>query len=159
MAKVKPNDVLFQELMTRQLDGIHIDKRLRYSDLKRICKYVDVSIFDPTQCCMWTGYVTNAGNASKGTYINFYFRGKKVALHRLLYSNFVEELTDDEYLKFSCENKGKCCNIDHLKKFKYRNPSDTVPKRKEVKKKKGVTIFSKDMASEADYDDLYISFD
>ena len=26
---------------------------------------------------------------------------------------------DDEYIKYNCENKGKCCNIYHMKKIKY----------------------------------------
>ena len=54
-------------------------------------------------------------------YINFYFRGKKIALHRLLYINFIGNLDDDEYIKFSCTNKGKCCNLNHLIKYKYVN--------------------------------------
>ena len=89
-------------------------------DQKRICKYICSSIFDENVCCIWDGYVTNINNKSKGTYVNFFFGGRKVALHRLLYTNFVEELHDNEYLKFSCENKGRCCNIHHLKKFKYQ---------------------------------------
>ena len=63
-----------------------------------------------------------------GTYVNFYFRKKKVALHRLLYINFIGHLDDDEYLKFNCENKGKCCNVHHMNKFKYNTieqPNDT----------------------------------
>ena len=70
-------------------------------------------------------------NSNKGTYVNFYFRNKKVALHRLLYSNFVAPLDSSEYLKFNCDNKGICCNINHYEKYKY---SKSIY-RKEIKKK------------------------
>ena len=32
-------------------------------------------------------------------------------------------LSKDEYVKFTCENKGKCCNIHHLKKYRYHKKS------------------------------------
>jgi hypothetical protein len=109
----------FKELMTKQIKNITVSKKLSYNDLKRIAKYITSSIFDENKCCLWTGYITNSNNKNKGTYINFYFRQKKVALHRLLYINFIGELSNDEYLKFSCINKGKCCNIHHMQKFQY----------------------------------------
>lgn len=114
------NNELFKDLIRRQRKTITADKKLQLNDLKRICKYINTSIFDKKKCCIWTGYITNMNNATKGTYINFYFKKKKVALHRLLYCNFVDDLSNDEYLKFNCENKGMCCNINHLKKFKYQ---------------------------------------
>lgn len=121
--RVSKNELL-SELVTRQLDSVAPERRLGYSDLKRICKYLESSIFDEENCSLWSGYVTNSNNDNKGTYINFYFRKKKVALHRLLYCNFVEDISDSEYLKFSCENKGRCCNIHHLRKFQYQKKGD-----------------------------------
>ena len=56
-------------------------------------------------------------NEEKNSYINFYFNGKKHALHRLLYINYIGELLDSEYIKFKCSNKGKCCNINHFYKI------------------------------------------
>lgn len=112
---------LLKELINYQKKDIPTDKKLTYTDLKRICKYLSNSIFDKNSCSLWNGYVTNGQNFTKGLYINFYFRNKKVALHRLLFNNFVEILKDDEYLKFVCENKGRCCNINHLKKYKYQS--------------------------------------
>ena len=112
---------LLSELANRQNKNIPVSKRFQYTDLKRITKYLKSSIFDNDECSIWTGYITNLNNASKGVYINFYFRGKKIALHRLLYINFVGNLDNDEYIKFSCHNKGKCCNINHLIKYKYYN--------------------------------------
>ena len=106
--KTLDNNELLMELINKQLKTIDPKKKLQYCDLKRICKYITTSIFDENQCCMWGGYITNSNNSCKGAYINFYFRNKKAALHRLLYSNFIEDLAKDEYLKFNCENKGRC---------------------------------------------------
>ena len=53
---------------------------------------------------------------------NFYFKDKKkVALHRLLYANFKGEISMKDYIKYSCPNKGKCCNINHMVKFEYNS--------------------------------------
>ena len=133
------NSELLTELLQKQLKNVPIDKKLRYADLKRLCKYLNVSIFDENICSLWKGYVTNTKNISKGVYINFYFKGKKTSLHRLLYINFVDNLSVDEYLKFSCEHKGKCCNITHLKKFPYlKKPSE--PKINEIPKPQNVIL-------------------
>ena len=113
------SDEILNELLKKQLKQTPNEKKLRYSDMKRMCKYINESIFDENKCVIWDGYITNTNKSDRGLYINFFFKGKKTALHRLLYYNFVGELDDDEYLKFTCENKGKCCNIHHLQKFKY----------------------------------------
>lgn len=138
MNNFKDFEFLLKELISKQINNVPIDKKLQYSDLRRICKYIRTSIFDENNCCIWNGYVTNANSKNKGTYINFYFRKKKAALHRLLYSNFIGQLRDDEYLKFNCENKGRCCNIEHLKKFKYHKPTKLITelKNESIKKKK-----------------------
>lgn len=128
-------DDILKELLSKQLKNIPSSKKLQFSDVKRISKYIDSSIFDENRCCLWDGYVTNMNNTCKGTYINFFFRKKKVALHRLLYVNFVGSLSADEYLKFNCENKGKCCNVFHLKKYKYQK-KDSSEKKETHKKHK-----------------------
>ena len=69
-----------RELKRRQLPNIAPSKRLRPNDIHRIVQHTDNSIFDEDKCCLWTGYITNLKNKRKGTYINFYFRNKKVAL-------------------------------------------------------------------------------
>lgn len=117
----KPSTDIIKELLKNQLKNVNISKRLNYNDIKRISKFLTSSIFDPTKCSLWTGYITNEQNQSKGTYINFYFNKKKIALHRLLYLNFIGDIINTEYLKFSCLNKGKCCNIHHLKKYSYNS--------------------------------------
>lgn len=116
---IKNSNEIFKELIKKQLPDVPSKWKLNINDMKRICKYIETSIFDKNNCCMWTGYVTNMNNSNKGTYVNFYFKNKKVALHRLLYSNFVAPLDSSEYLKFNCDNKGTCCNINHYEKYKY----------------------------------------
>ena len=139
--KKNENGAIFKELIFKQLDDVPEEWKLNICDMKRICKYIDTSIFSEGSCCKWTGYVTNANNANKGTYVNFYFRNKKVALHRLLYSNFVAPLDRCEYLKFNFGNRGVCCNINHYEKYKYaekQSNTDKQPKqnRRNCKQKK-----------------------
>ena len=158
--KTMDNNELLMELINKQLPNVDPKQKLQYSDLKRICKYITTSIFNEEQCCIWGGYITNYNNCGKCAYINFYFRKKKATLHRLLYSNFIEKLEKHEYLKFNCENKGKCCNISHIKKFKYSNNSDYVKKtrnsKQSKKKNKIVNIVN---SSTCDRDRLTIKFD
>ena len=107
---------IFKELVSRQLKTIKPAKKLQYNDLKRISKHVNGSLFG-NKCCLWTNSITNIKNPYKGIYVNFYFNGKKRALHRLLYGNFIGNLKKGEYVKYICNNKGKCCNIRHLAKY------------------------------------------
>src|SRR3984885_3781150 len=138
----KNSNEIFKELIKKQLSNIPVQWKLGINDMKRICKYINTSIFDTDKCCIWKGYITNINNSSKGTYVNFYFRNKKVALHRLLYSNFIAPLNSNEYLKFNCDNKGICCNINHYEKYKYLK-----------------TIKETDVVKKEDKDDLTIDFD
>jgi len=121
-----------RELKNKQIPNVPQSKKLRPNDIHRIVRHTDTSIFDEEKCCLWTGYITNLKNKRKGTYINFYFRDKKkVALHRLLYSNFKGEISDKDYIKYSCPNKGKCCNINHMVKFAY-NSNETEESIEEI---------------------------
>jgi hypothetical protein len=111
---------LYKELVQKQIKISN--NKLSIQDIKRINKNLTNSIFSITECSIWNGYITNLNNNNRGTYINFYFKKKKVALHRLLYNNYVSILNNDEYIKYTCINKGKCCNINHMKKYKYNKP-------------------------------------
>jgi hypothetical protein len=127
------NDKLLKELMNHQLDDIPSEWKLEISDMKRICQYINSSIFDMDKCSLWQGYITNENNTEKGRYVNFYYNRKKVALHRLLHINYVTAIDDKFYLKFKCSNKGKCCNIHHCEKHKYIKTSS--PKKSSSIKK------------------------
>lgn len=161
--KYKNND-MFKELIQRQRKNIPNDKKLQLTDLKRICKYINSSIFNKKICCIWDGYITNKNNTTKGTYINFYFKKKKVALHRLLYSNFVDDLYVNEYLKFNCDNKGMCCNIHHLKKFKYQKKNSISSEESAIKSKNNklhnyMTVINNNCINDELKKKLYLTFD
>jgi len=119
------SNIFLKDLLNKQLPNIASSKKLNYNDIKRISKFLTTSIFDQKECSIWNGYITNEKNQSKGTYINFYFNQKKIALHRLLYLNFIGDILNTEYIKFICTNKGKCCNINHMKKYSYNSIENT----------------------------------
>lgn len=125
MVSKKNNDNILSDLIKYQLKDIVPDKKLLYNDLKRISKYLNNNIFDD-DCSIWNGYITVIKNDEKNSYINFYFNGKKYALLRLLYINYIGPLDDSEYIKFKCPNKGKCCNINHF--YKINKNDDTESK-------------------------------
>ena len=132
ISKLERAEIL-TEMTQKQIKEIPNNKKLNYRDIKRLSDYIDQSIFKKGDCCLWKGYVTNSNVTGKVQYINFYFKGRKTALHRILYCNFVSPLGDNEYLKFTCNNRGKCCNLDHMKKHVYLTSttdyteSDTEP--------------------------------
>ena len=121
---IENNNIYLKELLRKQLKNIPLHKKLNYNDIRRISKFISSSIFDENKCSIWNGYITNEKNKSKGTYINFYFNKKKIALHRLLYINYIEDISNNEYIKFTCINKGKCCNLYHMVKNSYNKNSD-----------------------------------
>ncbi len=106
-------DLIYKELVENQLDYEGEDK-LEKNDLLRISENVDNSLFGK-ECVLWTGYITNSNN-NRAKYINFNFKNKKKALHRILFKNFVGKLEKNEYIKYTCNHKGYCCNINHIKK-------------------------------------------
>jgi hypothetical protein len=116
---------LMNELIDKQLKNINQTKKFGYNDITRIVKNIDKSIFG-NECSLWGGYVANI-DRNKSPYINFYFRERKLALHRLLYYNYIGPISENEYIKFSCDNKGKCCTLKHFIKYeKDYNPTYEV---------------------------------
>lgn len=142
---------LVRDLVSMQLPNVAPHRRLLHKDLRRIAKYIDSPIASDDQCCIWNGYVTNIKN-SRGSYINFFFRNKKVAFHRLIYENFKGPIDNNHYIKFICEkddSEGTCCNINHMIKYKYNTkycedctePSQNVSENcKKIKKKANVVL-------------------
>ena len=101
-----------KEMKERQILTYGNDDFLILHYLKTISKYINNSIFG-SECCIWNGYITNNGVK----YVNFYHNRKKTNLHRILYKNFIGELHDNNYLKYTCCNAGKCININHIEKI------------------------------------------
>lgn len=105
------NNIL-NELIYNQLKNIS-DNKLLLSDFKRISDNLNISIFTD-KCSLWLGNVSNINDKN---YINFHLNRKKKSLHRILYSNYIGNITDHEYIKFKCSNKGLCCTISHFYKI------------------------------------------
>lgn len=117
MENKKPNENVFKELKKYQLLDVDEDKKLEDWDFLRISKNLDESIFTSKNCVLWKGFVSNIGSTTKGTYVNFTFNYKKYALHRLLYLNYVGKIYEGEYVRYTCDRKGECCNINHFEKI------------------------------------------
>ena len=110
---------LFKKLIKKQKDDVDEDEKLTIKDLKRLCKYIDSNIFNKKKCCIWKGYVTNSNRNDKTQFINFYFKGKRKIIHRILYANFIDKIDDNEYIKLTYNNRS-CCNVNHIVKFKFK---------------------------------------
>jgi len=121
MGKISKNKILV-ELINNQNDEIENKKRLDVKSLQRISRNIEDSIFGD-KCVIWQGYITYI-ESTNVHYVNFFFNGKKHALHRLLYLNFIGDVKSNEYLKYSCPNKGKCCNINHIYKINSKKTLD-----------------------------------
>lgn len=142
MSGKKYNTKVLEELISKQLEDVPLNYKLSYSDIKRLSKNLDTSIFGE-DCSIWKGFVNMKSNNKK--YVNFYFRKKKIAINRILYLNYIGELDSSEYLSYSCENQGTCCNINHIhiknnninKKIKktMKIEEDNNPKPKIIEKK------------------------
>ncbi len=106
---------LLTELCLKQRKKADKKYFLELNDLIRLLKNIDGNIFNKTDCVLWKGYLTKCNN-NKSCYVNFYLKKRKLALHRILYINFIDDLDVKHYLKFTCDNPGKCCNINHILK-------------------------------------------
>ena len=106
---------LLTELCLKQRKKADKKYFLELNDLIRLLKNINSSIFHKTECILWKGYLTKCNN-NKSCYVNFYLKKRKLALHRILYINFIGDLDVKHYLKFTCDNPGKCCNINHILK-------------------------------------------
>ncbi len=147
---------ILNELVNNQLKDVPDDKKLQLHDILRVRKNITTSIFDPKECCLWNGYVTNLNKSNKGTYVNFYFKHKKVALHRLLYYNYIGQISKNDYLKYNCNNKGICCNINHLNKFRYNKGENIEETSEVVDKSKKIKFIDK---NDTDNNRLCVKFD
>jgi len=127
MGKISKNKILV-ELINNQLDDIENKKKLDVKSLQRISRNIEGSLFG-NECIIWQGYITYI-ESTNVHYVNFFFNGKKHALHRLLYLNFIGDVKSNEYLKYSCPNKGKCCNINHIYKINSKKKTLDLKKKK-----------------------------
>lgn len=131
------NNIL-ENLIKNQKDHIESKSKLLLSDLKRLTNNLTSDIFSD-DCSLWNGPILITNNKE---YINFFINGKKVSLNRILYKNYVGELYDNEYLKYSCINKGKCCSLKHIYKInKKENKIEKMEIIEEKIKKSNIVSF------------------
>ena len=140
MGKISKNKILI-DLINNQKDDVDQNKKLDVKSLQRISRNIEDSIFS-NKCVLWQGYVTYISSTDTH-YVNFFFNGKKHALHRLLFLNFKGDVGKNEYLKYKCENKGKCCNINHILKINSKKHLD-LDKTQSAEKEDNKNIEDKD---------------
>ena len=128
------NDIL-GNLIKNQKENIELKSKLLLSDLKRLTNNLTKDIFYD-ECSLWEGPILVANNKE---YISFFINGKKISLNRILYKNYIGNLDDNEYLKYSCVNKGRCCSLKHIykinKKIQKKNIEE-IPQEIIIQKKK-----------------------
>lgn len=134
------NNIL-ENLIKNQKKHVELKSKLLLSDLNRLTNNLSKDIFCD-ECSLWDGPILMANNKK---YISFFINKKKVSLNRILYKNYIGELYDNEYLKYLCINKGKCCTLKHLyktnKKIKENNIVIKEIAIEEKKKKSNIVSF------------------
>ena len=118
---------ILENLIKKQKEHVELKSKLLLSDLNRVTNNLSKDIFSD-ECSLWDGPILVANNKE---YISFFINGKKVSLNRILYKNYVGELYDKDYLKYSCINKGRCCSLQHIYKI---NKKVKEEKKKEIVK-------------------------
>jgi hypothetical protein len=118
---------ILENLIKKQKEHVELKSKLLLSDLNRVTNNLSKDIFSD-ECSLWDGPILIANNKE---YISFFINGKKVSLNRILYKNYVGELYDKDYLKYSCINKGRCCSLQHIYKI---NKKVKEEKKKEIVK-------------------------
>lgn len=78
---------------------------LDFNDIKRLDMYLKGNIFSRS-CCLYLGEIKNK-------YSTISYKGKKVSVLRLIYHNYVDDITTSDTLEYTCQNAGTCCNINH----------------------------------------------
>lgn len=119
-----------KDIMGKLLDNQlpQCNNRFKYNDMKRIVKQIRGDPFGD-RCCLWYGYVTNSNVQKKGCYVNFYYKSKKQALHRLMYENYIGPLSPKSYIKYTCKNNGRCINVNHMTRRKYSGDEPVIVKK------------------------------
>lgn len=113
---------ILNELINKQRKDVPSKSKFQYSDFKRVCHYINRSIFLEDKCCIWS--IPKPLRRCKKRIIpavNFYFNNKRVTLTRLLYINFIDDISDREYIHAFCKNRGSCVNLNHIEKRSYKD--------------------------------------
>ena len=80
--------------------------KLNQFEMQRLIMNIHGDIFDSEICCFWKGEM-------KGKYCTVSFHKNKCSLLRLLLHNYIDHVNPKDKLEYLCDNKGKCCNLNH----------------------------------------------
>ena len=105
-------NILYKKFIDNKINCA-IKYKLDNDSINKILNNIDDDIFNNDNCVLWTGKIVSK-NKGKSKYINFYFNKQKIMLHRLLFINYVKNIDKKQYIKYTCDNKGICCNINHM---------------------------------------------
>lgn len=78
--------------------------KLTFSDIKRLDKKLNKNIFT-NECVLYNGHTRN-------NQCIFSYNGKKISLQRLLYHNYINDISQ-HHVKLKCKNQ-TCCCINHF---------------------------------------------
>ena len=113
------NNTIYKDMIEKQLPNIQ-ENKLTNSDILRISNKLNENIFTDN-CVIYNGTYYRRNNKY---YIPFYYKYKKISLTRILFINYVEEINSNFYIKYTCNNKGLCCCLSHMKLSKKNNLSN-----------------------------------
>jgi len=101
----------YDELINLQINDIGDKYKFTERDIRRLSKYLKTSINHKTECSLWGGYLSNMG---KRKYATFTMNKSKLSLSKLIYKNYIGKLIKNQMVSFTCDNRDKCCNINHM---------------------------------------------
>lgn len=105
-----------------QIPRVGMYDKLGLEDLLRVAEGLNGNIFNNNGACVGFRESLLTGKPAQ-----FSFEGHKVPLNRLLYHNFIGDVSDADVVENSCVNKSTCCNIRHITKTS-RQPSRQTSK-------------------------------
>lgn len=80
--------------------------KMLFEDIQRIEKNIQKDIF-LDECTLYKGEIKNG-------FASISYKGKKVSVQRLLYHNYIGMIKRNQFIRYSCENKGICCTLKHF---------------------------------------------
>jgi hypothetical protein len=113
------NNIIYNEMIEKQLLNIN-DNKLSSADIMRISNKLTESIFS-NNCVIYNGTYYKKNN---NYYIPFYYNYKKISLTRILFINYIESINSNVNIKYTCNNKGLCCCLNHMTLSKRNNNND-----------------------------------
>jgi hypothetical protein len=137
---------IINEILEKQLDIIDEKKKLTYKDILKILTKIDSESFinDDNKCVLWckTSNTIKIDNDKK----------RRNIVQRILYQNFVNnDLERSEFIKYKCNNRQTCCNINHL--YKTRKSDRVIYLQTRLNKRKTHIL------KKSSINDLFISLD